>query len=93
MSSTDPVVVEQDVAALFPRREWTLLSHRMIWHGRRICHSRRPACGACPASRLCPSFREGESDPVAAARLVRDRPVSGVGPSPVAGPARGGDPA
>lgn len=92
-SSTDPVVVEQDVAALFPRREWTLLSHRMIWHGRRICHSRRPACGACPASRLCPSFREGESDPVAAARLVRDRPVSGVGPSPVAGPARGGDPA
>jgi endonuclease-3 len=69
--SDDPVVVEQDVAALFPRRDWTLLSHRLIWHGRRICHARRPACGACPVQQLCPSAGAGESDPVLALRLVK----------------------
>jgi endonuclease III len=70
----DPVKVEQDVAALFPRREWTMLSHRLIFHGRRTCHSRRAACGACPVASLCPSFGIGETDPVRAAALVRDRP-------------------
>ena len=69
----DPVKVEQDVAALFPRREWTILSHRVIFHGRRICHSRRPACGACPVASLCPSRGIGETDLVRAAALVRDR--------------------
>ncbi len=42
-TSDDPVKVEQEVGALFPRSEWTMLSHRLIWHGRRVCHSRRPA--------------------------------------------------
>jgi endonuclease-3 len=67
----DPVKVEQDVAALVPKREWTMLSHRLIWHGRRICHSRRPACGACPVARLCPSYGEGPTDPAVAAKLVK----------------------
>src|SRR3974390_2097978 len=44
----DPVKVEQEVGSLFPRRDWTDLSQRMIWHGRRVCHARRPACGPCP---------------------------------------------
>ena len=67
----DPVEVEHDVGGLFPRREWTDLSHRMIFHGRRICHSRKPACGACPLAMLCPSFGLGPIDYDAAAALVK----------------------
>jgi endonuclease-3 len=67
----DPVKVEHEVGALFPKRDWTVLSHRMIWHGRRVCHSRRPACGACPLARWCPSYGLGPTDPVQAARLVK----------------------
>ena len=73
----DPVKVELDVAALFPPSEWTMLSHRLIFHGRRTCHARRPACGACPVARLCPSYGIGETDPKLALRLVRDRPGAG----------------
>jgi endonuclease-3 len=53
--SNDPVKVENDVAKLIPEKEWTLLSHKLIWHGRRICHSRKPECGICPLAKLCPS--------------------------------------
>jgi endonuclease-3 len=75
-TSTDPVKVEAEVAEIIPRRDWTDLSQRMIWHGRRVCHSRRPACGACALARLCPSFGEGPTDPVVAAKLVKDGPFS-----------------
>jgi endonuclease III len=75
-TSTDPVKVEAEVGALIPRRDWTDLSQRMIWHGRRVCHARRPACGACPLARLCPSFGEGPTDPVIAAKLVKPGPFS-----------------
>jgi endonuclease-3 len=67
----DPVKVESDLGALFPRKDWTMLSHRMIFHGRRTCHARRPACGACVVSAWCPSYGAGETDPVKAAGLVR----------------------
>ena len=67
----DPVKVEFEVMELIPRKEWTNLSQRMIWHGRRICHSRKPACGACPLAKLCPSFGIGESDKVKAMKLVK----------------------
>jgi endonuclease-3 len=70
-TNTDPVKVEQDVAALIPASEWTMLSHRVIWHGRRVCHARKPACGACAIARLCPSYGEGPTDPAEAAKLVR----------------------
>jgi endonuclease III len=69
--SADPVVVEADVAAIFPRRDWTMLSHRVIFHGRRTCFARKPACGACPVARLCPAYGEGVTDPATAARLVK----------------------
>ncbi|MEY3710911.1 MAG: hypothetical protein RLZZ99_732 [Actinomycetota bacterium] len=68
---TDPVKVEFEVMELIPEREWTNLSQRMIWHGRRICHSRKPACGACPLAKLCPSFGIGEVDPVKAIALTK----------------------
>ncbi len=71
-SETDPVKVESEVATLIPRKEWTDLSQRLIWHGRRRCHSRRPACGACPIAGLCPSYGLGPTDPKVAAKLVRD---------------------
>jgi len=74
--NTDPDKVEADVATLFPRKDWTMLSHRLIWHGRRICHARRPACGACPLARLCPSYGEGPIDPKVAAKLVTPGPFS-----------------
>jgi len=69
--SEDPVAVEAEIGALFPRKDWTLLSHRVIFHGRRVCHSRRPACGACPLSKLCPSSEIGELDPVKARALLK----------------------
>ena len=68
---TDPVKVEHAIGALFPKRDWTMLSHHLIWHGRRRCHARNPACGACPVARWCPAYGEGPTDPVAAAKLVR----------------------
>nr|WP_309484217.1 endonuclease III [Streptomyces himalayensis] len=68
---TDPDKVEAAVGALFPKSEWTMLSHRVIFHGRRICHSRRPACGACPIAPLCPAYGEGETDPEKAKKLLK----------------------
>ena len=68
---TDPVKVELVINELIPKKDWTILSHRVIWHGRRMCHSRTPACGVCPLARLCPSHGEGPTDPKAAAKLVR----------------------
>ena len=70
-NSLDPVIVEREVGELIPRKEWTNLSQRMIWHGRRICHSRKPACGACPLAALCPSFGIGEVDKIKALQLVK----------------------
>jgi len=75
-TDTDPVKVEAQVATLIPRKEWTDLSQRMIWHGRRVCHSQRPACGACGLASLCPSFGEGPTDPKVAAKLIRPGPFS-----------------
>ena len=69
--SHDPVRVEHEVGALIKESEWTNLSQRMIWHGRRICHSRKPACGACPLAALCPSYGIGEVDKVKALQLVK----------------------
>ncbi|MDQ3735262.1 MAG: endonuclease III [Actinomycetota bacterium] len=68
---TDPVKIEHAVGALIPRKEWTILSHRVIFHGRRICHARKPACGACSLAPWCPSYGDGPVDPVTAAKLVK----------------------
>ena len=51
----EPAKVEQDLMALFPREHWTMLSHLLIWHGRRVCDARRPRCEECTMARLCPS--------------------------------------
>jgi endonuclease-3 len=75
-TETDPVKIEYEVGELIPRKDWTILSHRLIWHGRRICHSRRPACGVCPLARLCPSYGEGPTDEETARKLVKSGPFS-----------------
>ncbi len=75
-ANSDPVKIEQDVARLFPKSDWTMLSHRLIWHGRRICHARKPACGACGVARLCPSFGIGPTDASVARKLVKTGPFS-----------------
>ena len=69
--STDPVVVEKEMCEQIPKKEWTLFSHRVIFHGRRVCHSRKPACGACFLRQVCPSDGIGEMDPIKAEKLIK----------------------
>ena len=72
----DPVKVESEVGGLFPKSEWTMLSNRLIWHGRRVCHARKPACGACGVGPLCPSYGLGPTDEATARKLVKPGPFS-----------------
>ncbi|MFJ8854506.1 endonuclease III [Streptomyces sp. NPDC102437] len=67
----DPEKIEAEIATIFPKSEWTMLSHRVVFHGRRICHARKPACGACPIAPLCPAYGEGETDPEKARKLLK----------------------
>lgn len=69
--SEDPVVVESEVGELIEPADWTMLSHRVVFHGRRVCHSRKPACGACTVASLCPSYGMGETDPEKAKKLLK----------------------
>ncbi|WP_041684776.1 endonuclease III [Renibacterium salmoninarum] len=69
--SEDPGVVESDVGELIEPVDWTMLSHRVVFHGRRVCHSRKPACGACTVASLCPSYGMGETDPEKAKKLLK----------------------
>lgn len=70
-ASDDPVAIEAELGELLERREWTMASHRLIFHGRRTCFARRPACGACPVAALCPSAGIGEQDPERAAAMLK----------------------
>jgi endonuclease-3 len=67
----DAVKIEHAVGELVPKRDWTIVSHQVIFHGRRVCHARRPACGACTLAADCPAFGTGPTDPEQAAALVK----------------------
>jgi endonuclease-3 len=67
----DPVKVEHTIGALIPKKDWTMLSHWVIFHGRRVCHARKPACGACVLAKDCPSFGAGPTEFEVAAKLVK----------------------
>lgn len=67
----DPVKVEHAIGALIEKKDWTILSHRVIFHGRRVCHAKKPACGVCVLAKDCPSYGLGPTEPEAAAKLVR----------------------
>lgn len=49
----DPKKIEQDLIKIIPRERWTLFSHQIIWHGRRLCIARRPRCSDCPLENIC----------------------------------------
>lgn len=58
---TEPQDIERDLMALFPREDWDMLSHTLIFHGRRVCSARKPACAACPVTAECPSAFDAEN--------------------------------
>ncbi len=58
---SEPQDIERDLMALFPRSDWDMLSHTLIFHGRRVCAARKPACAACPVSAECPSAFAAEN--------------------------------
>jgi endonuclease III len=49
----DPKKIEQDLMKIIPRERWTLFSHQIIWHGRKLCIARRPKCVDCPLENIC----------------------------------------
>lgn len=71
VAEDDPVKIEFLVADLIEKRDWTMLSHRVIFHGRRVCHARKPACGACTLATMCPSYGAGPTEAAAAAKLLK----------------------
>ena len=50
-----PVKIEQDLMHLFEEKEWGIVSHYLIWHGRRCCYARKPDCVNCELNTICPS--------------------------------------
>ena len=54
-TQTNPVKIERDLMAIFPRGVWTMLAHLLIYHGRQVCNARKPPCNQCAISHLCPS--------------------------------------
>lgn len=56
----DPIGIEQELMPLFPQQDWALLSHLLIWHGRRTCFARKPECGRCVVADVCPSAGAAE---------------------------------
>jgi endonuclease-3 len=52
---SDPVKIEDDLMEVFPREDWGMLSHLLIFHGRQVCIARRPKCGECLLAQICPS--------------------------------------
>ncbi|ANZ36833.1 endonuclease III [Lentzea guizhouensis] len=67
----DAVKVEHAIGELVEKRDWTMASHWIIFHGRRVCHAKTPACGACLLMKDCPSYGLGPEDPVKAEKLVK----------------------
>ncbi len=51
----DPEKIERVLMDLYDRDRWTMLSHLLIWHGRRVCDARKPRCGDCVLAAVCPS--------------------------------------
>jgi endonuclease III len=77
---TMPEAIEQDLIKLFPQRDWDMLSHVLIFHGRRICFARKPACATCPVRDVCPSAFKAELVGRKAPRVRIDGDRSGRGP-------------
>ncbi len=59
--NTEPIGIEQDLMSLFPREDWDMLSHVLIFHGRRVCFARKPSCATCPVNDVCPCAFKAEN--------------------------------
>lgn len=59
----DPIKVEKELMARFPRDSWTFLSHALILHGRAVCSARKPRCAECPLGATCPRLGVGADSP------------------------------
>src|SRR5499427_5945475 len=57
---TTPEKIEQDLVAAFPKEDWDMLSHVLIFHGRRVCFARKPSCATCVVNDICPSAFHAE---------------------------------
>jgi endonuclease-3 len=68
----DPVKIERDLCACFPRRSWPATSHRLVLHGRYVCLARKPRCAGCPLAELCPA-REAPPEGSWTARAAAER--------------------
>ena len=55
-TESDPEKIERDLMSLIPKKEWTMFSHRMIFHGRQVCFARKPNCPGCALSKVCPKI-------------------------------------
>jgi endonuclease-3 len=55
VTGDDPVKIERKLMKLLPRERWTMLSHLLIEHGRRVCDARKPRCWECVLADTCPS--------------------------------------
>jgi endonuclease-3 len=51
----DPVKIEKDLMILTPKEEWGILSHLLIFHGRKICQAKKPRHQECILYDICPS--------------------------------------
>jgi endonuclease-3 len=60
-TNEDPEKIEQDLTAVVPREDWTIFSHLLIFHGRRVCKARKPDCPSCVLNDICPSARDYEN--------------------------------
>jgi endonuclease-3 len=76
-AESDAVRIEQDLLALVPRKDWTLFSHLLIWHGRRRCTARNPDCAHCEVNLLCPSSGKINPKPRRRSQVSKKRDIRG----------------
>ena len=75
----DPVVIERDLCAVFPKRTWAVSGHRLVLHGRYVCVARKPRCSSCALNEVCPSREAGPDGSWAARARWEDRFVGSRG--------------
>ena len=59
-NTNDAVKLEFDLMEIVPKKNWTLFSHLLVFHGRNICQARKPDCGNCPIAKYCPAANKPE---------------------------------
>lgn len=83
----DPVKIEADLTALFPKRSWVDMGHRLLLHGRYVCLAKRPLCETCGLNEICPAalappagtWTERARQEAAAIAAAAEQPVDSAG--------------